>query len=85
MPDAFRSLACPSCPRYHTGARGMLCCRCWERLTPEGRAYKARRVRETRARAKARAEAAAAALEQQDDKCEPVTLGGLTSSADVLH
>lgn len=48
----------------------MLCCRCWERLTPEGRAYKARRVRETRARAKARAEAraeaAVEALEQQD-------------------
>ena len=66
MPDAFRSLACPSCPRYHTGARGMLCCRCWERLTPEGRAYKASRVRETRARAKARAEAAAAALEQHE-------------------
>ena len=68
MPDAFRCLPCPSCPRIHTGARGSLCCRCWERLTEDGRAYKARRVRETRARAKARAEAAAAAaaLEQPD-------------------
>ena len=70
MPDAFRSLPCPCCPRHHTGARGMLCCRCWEQSTLEGRAYKARRVRETRARAKAKAQAAAAAaaLEQQDDK-----------------
>jgi hypothetical protein len=58
---------CFSCGRRHTQARDpSICCRCWERLTPEGRAYNARRVRETRARAKARAEAATAALEQPD-------------------
>jgi hypothetical protein len=31
------------------------CRRCWEKLTPEGRHAKAKRVRETRARAKAKA------------------------------
>ena len=47
---------CSSCGRRHSQARNpSICCRCWERLTPEGRAYKAKRVRETRARAKARA------------------------------
>jgi hypothetical protein len=47
-------LECPACGKSHTGARGPLCCRCWERLTEEGRVYKRQRVADTRARAKAR-------------------------------
>lgn len=42
---------CQACGKAHTGARGLLCCRCWESLTPEGRAYRAARV--ARARKKA--------------------------------
>jgi hypothetical protein len=38
-------LACPACGKIHTGARGLLCCRCWERKTPEGRAWNAERRR----------------------------------------
>ena len=41
---------CPACGLLHRGARGLLCSRCWERLTPEGRAFKAERVRRARAR-----------------------------------
>ena len=33
-----------SCGRRHTGAKGLLCSRCWERLTPEGRMAVAERV-----------------------------------------
>ena len=45
-------LTCPACGRTHTGARGQLCSRCWQSLTPEGRADRAARVAKTRARAK---------------------------------
>ena len=45
---------CPACGITHTGARGVLCSRCWERLTPEGRAYKADRVARSRARKRER-------------------------------
>lgn len=41
---------CPACERRHTGARGLLCCRCWERLTEEGKAWKRERVRKARAK-----------------------------------
>ena len=41
---------CKACPTVHTGAHGELCSRCWERLTVEGRAAKALRVRKSRAR-----------------------------------
>ena len=41
---------CPACGLAHRGARGILCSRCWERLTPEGQAFKAERVRRARAR-----------------------------------
>jgi len=43
---------CPACGLAHRGARGILCSRCWERLTPEGRAFKAERVARSRARRK---------------------------------
>ena len=46
---------CDACGLIHREARGTLCSRCWEKLTPEGRAYKARRVRDAKARARARA------------------------------
>lgn len=46
-------LTCPACGILHTGARGPLCSRCWERLDPAGRAYKADRVAKTRARKRA--------------------------------
>jgi hypothetical protein len=42
--------ACEACGITHTGAHGLLCSRCWERLTSEGRAAKAERVRKSRAR-----------------------------------
>jgi hypothetical protein len=43
-------LQCRACPRRHTGAHGDQCSRCWERLTVEGRAAKAERVRRSRRR-----------------------------------
>lgn len=43
-------LTCPACSKLHTGARGLLCCRCWERLTPEGKAWRAERVARSRKR-----------------------------------
>ena len=51
LPPAVR-LACsaPGCTTTHTGAHGLLCSRCWERLTPEGRADRA--ARQARFRAK---------------------------------
>jgi hypothetical protein len=49
LPPAQR-LACQSCGILHTGARGLLCCRCWRRLTPEGRAERAARVRRAQKR-----------------------------------
>ena len=52
---------CPACDLLHTGVKGPYCSRCWEKLTPEGREAKARRVRDSRAKAKARA------LERQSD------------------
>jgi len=39
-----RRIPCESCGRRHTGAKGLLCSRCWERLTPEGRMAVAERV-----------------------------------------
>lgn len=51
LPPAVR-LTCPACAIVHTGARGRFCSRCWERLTPEGRQYKADRVARSRARKK---------------------------------
>jgi predicted amidophosphoribosyltransferase len=41
---------CPACGLAHRGARGILCSRCWERLDPAGRAFKAERVRKARAK-----------------------------------
>ena len=41
---------CQACGCNIRGAHGELCSRCWERLTPEGRAAKAERVRLSRAR-----------------------------------
>jgi hypothetical protein len=41
---------CAACGRNSTGKYGELCRRCWERLTPEGRAAKAERVRQSRTR-----------------------------------
>lgn len=49
LPPADR-LTCTACGRAHTGARGVLCSRCWTALTPEGRADRAARVARSRAR-----------------------------------
>ena len=46
----WQPLTCQACGRNHRGAHGALCCRCWIRLTPEGRAREAERVRLARAR-----------------------------------
>lgn len=48
--ESFQLPACAACSSPHRGAHGVLCSRCWERLTPEGRAAKAERVRRSRAR-----------------------------------
>jgi hypothetical protein len=47
-------VSCQACGKLHTGARGLLCSRCWQSLTPEGRADRADRVAKARARAKAK-------------------------------
>lgn len=49
LPPAERPI-CPACSITHTGARGLLCSRCWERLTEEGRQFKRDRVAKARAR-----------------------------------
>jgi hypothetical protein len=46
----WQPLICQSCGKPHIGAHGSLCSRCWEQLTPDGRAAKAARVRRSRAR-----------------------------------
>lgn len=46
---------CVACGKLHLGARGAHCSRCWEKFTPEGRAFKAERVRATRQRQRAAA------------------------------
>ena len=44
-------LTCQACGAGHTGTRSLVVCsRCWERVTPEGRAAKAERVAKARAR-----------------------------------
>ena len=43
---------CQACGITHTGARGVLCSRCWQSLTPEGRADRAARVAKVRAKRK---------------------------------
>ena len=52
LPPAVR-VPCKACPTVHTGTHGDLCSRRWERLTVEGRAAKALRVRQSRARRRA--------------------------------
>jgi hypothetical protein len=47
LPPAPRP-ECPACGIIHTGARGVLCSRCWERLTEEGREFRRERVRKAR-------------------------------------
>ena len=44
LPPAQR-LTCQCCPRIHTGAHGLLCSRCWQSTTVEGRADRADRVK----------------------------------------
>jgi predicted amidophosphoribosyltransferase len=39
---------CPACGITHTGSRGVLCSRCWERLTEEGKEFRRERVRKAR-------------------------------------
>jgi hypothetical protein len=53
LPPAVR-VPCEACGTIHTGAHGLLCSRCWQSLTPEGRADRAARVAKARARAKAK-------------------------------
>jgi hypothetical protein len=43
-------LTCSACGAGASGQYGPICRRCWERLTPEGRAAKAARVARARAR-----------------------------------
>ena len=47
---AVIKLECQACGKVHTGTRGILCCRCWERLTPEGKAYRSERVRRSQSK-----------------------------------
>jgi len=49
LPPAERP-SCQSCGRLHTGAHGVLCSRCWQSGTPEGRADLAARVRKSQRR-----------------------------------
>ena len=49
LPPAPR-VPCQACGILHTGARGLLCSRCWTRLTSEGRADRADRVRRAQKR-----------------------------------
>lgn len=44
--------ACRACGVICDGTHGLVCSRCWERLTPEGRADRAARVRRVRERKK---------------------------------
>ena len=46
-------LICAACSNGRSGRYGPLCLSCWERLTLEGRAAKADRVRRSRARQRA--------------------------------
>ena len=39
-----------ACGRNHRGVHGVLCSRCWQKLTPEGRADRAARVARSRQR-----------------------------------
>ena len=41
---------CSACGRNHRGVHGALCSRCWQSLTPEGRADRAARVARSRQR-----------------------------------
>jgi hypothetical protein len=47
LPPVQRQV-CPACGIIHTGARGVLCSRCWERLTEEGKEFRRERVRKAR-------------------------------------
>ena len=51
IPPASK-VSCQACGKTHTGARGSHCSVCWEKHTPEGRAFKADRVRRARERKK---------------------------------
>jgi hypothetical protein len=62
LPPAVR-VPCAGCPTLHTGAHDPWCSRCWERLTVEGRAAKALRVRNSRARQQASPNAVTDALQ----------------------
>lgn len=44
LPPAQRP-TCQCCGIVHTGARGLLCSRCWQATTVEGRADRAARVK----------------------------------------
>lgn len=66
LPPAERP-ACPACSITHTGARGLLCSRCWERLTEEGRQFKRDRVAKARARKRAGPVVYTEAMAAEDD------------------
>ena len=53
LPPAERP-TCAACSKRHTGTHGILCCRCWERLTPDGKAWRAARVARAAARKRQR-------------------------------
>jgi hypothetical protein len=55
LPPVVR-IPCQACPTLRTGVHGDLCQRCWLKLTPEGRADVAERVRRSRARRQRRAD-----------------------------
>lgn len=50
LPPAER-IPCSSCGRIHTGARGILCSRCWAK-TPEGKEFNRQRQKAFRVRQK---------------------------------
>jgi hypothetical protein len=49
---AWQPLICAACGSPHRGAHGVICASCWTRVTPDGKAANAERVR--RAREKSR-------------------------------
>jgi hypothetical protein len=53
LPPAPR-IPCQTCGTLHTGKHDPWCQRCWLKLTPEGRADVAERVRRSRARKRRR-------------------------------
>ena len=50
----WKPFVCAACGANSSGKHDPLCSRCWERLTPSGKAAKARRVKRAKKRALAK-------------------------------